>query len=52
MGIFILFFCFLFLVSWILACQITPEQDKKNMDDAWWLITGQEPIKWEKDNVK
>ena len=47
MGIFICF-CFLFLVSWTIACQITPEQDKKNTDDLWWLLTGQEPVKWDK----
>ena len=46
MGIyFLLCFSVLFLVSWVLSCQITPEQDKKNMNDAWWLLTGQEPVK-------
>ena len=40
-------FAVLFILSYIMSCQITPEQDKKNTDDAWWLLTGQEPVKWD-----
>lgn len=47
MGIFISIIVIL-LASWRLASHITPEQDKKNMDDAWWLLTGQEPVDWSK----